>query len=735
MVRRFQPGLVQNPLGPLLSIKQTGSVMEYRERFEMLIAPLNREERIMLDGIFLNGLKEDIQAELKLFEARSLSELMDKALLLEEKNLVLQRGGHMSKEKGDWRDRPRARPFGDWNKAKSVGSKSFVSSGGTTEPKGGDEMTGGKSVEGARRLSQAELEERSKKGLCFKCGEKWGKDHVCKFKHYQLLLCEGDGGEDSEEEEEGEEEIAVEMKTLQLSLKSKEGLTSNKSFKLWGQLQGKDVLILVDSGASSNFISPHLVQTLALKVHTTPAYTVELGSGDRVRNQGVCKKVIFDVQGNRFQQNFFLMDLGGTDMVLGMDWLASLGDIEANFRNLVLKWGTGADRIILRGDPALCKGTVSLKTIIKALQNEGEGYYIEYYHLAKEDSTVSELQQTWEPLLREFSDVFQEPKGLPPKRPYDHAIVLKEGAHIPNIRPYRYPYYQKNEIEKIVKEMLHAGIIRPSTSPFSSPVILVKKKDGGWRFCTDYRALNKVTIPDKFPIPVIDELLDDLSGATIFSKLDLKSGYHQIRMKEEDIPKTAFRTHEGQYEYLVMPFGLTNAPSTFQALMNRVLQPFLRRFALVFFDDILIYSKDDVSHKEHLSLILQVLRDHQLVANKKKCTFGQHKLEYLGHLISGDGVSADPNKINDMLKWPIPKDVKGLRGFLGLTGYYRKFVKNYGSIAWPLTQQLKKDSFQWDQAAQLAFDTLKQAMTSIPVLAVPDFRRPLSSKLTHLAMG
>lgn len=239
MVRHFQPGLVQNPLGPLLSIKQTGSVMEYRERFEMLIAPLNREERIMLDGIFLNGLKEEIQAELKLFEARSLSELMDKALLLEENNLVLQRGGQMSKEKGDWRDRPRTRPFGDWNKAKFVGSKSFVSSGGTTEPKGGDEMTGGKSVEGARRLSQAELEERSK--ICFKSGEKWGKDHVCKFKHYQLLLCEGDGGEDSEEEEEGEEEIAVEMKTLQLSLKSKEGLTSNKSFKLWGQLQGKDV--------------------------------------------------------------------------------------------------------------------------------------------------------------------------------------------------------------------------------------------------------------------------------------------------------------------------------------------------------------------------------------------------------------------------------------------------------------------------------------------------------------
>lgn len=158
-------------------------------------------------------------------------------------------------------------------------------------------------------------------------------------------------------------------------------------------------------------------------------------------------------------------------------------------------------------------------------------------------------------------------------------------------------------------------------------------------------------------------------------------------MKEEDIPKTSFRTHEGHYEY-------PNAPSTFQALMNRILQPFLRKFALVFFDDILIYSADEDSHKDHLRKVLQVLRDNQLVANRKKCTFGQHQLEYLGHLISKEGVSADPNKIRDILKWPEPKDVKSLRGFLGLTGYYRKFVKNYSKIAWPLTQQLKKDSFQ-----------------------------------------
>jgi len=293
--------------------------------------------------------------------------------------------------------------------------------GGAREKKGGM----------GRRLSQAELEERSRKGLCFKCGEKWGPEHVCKMKHFQLVLVEGEDEEEAEEKEDETENVKVdetemEFKTLQLSLKSKEGLTSNNSFKTWGHIGGRQVLMLIDCGATSNFISKELVQELQLPVKPTPEFVVEVGNGDKISNRGVCKDLQLEVQGLNIVQNFFLLDLGGTEVVLGMEWLASLGDVEANFKNLTIKWGKKGNQQVLIGDPSLSKAQTAWKALIKAIQDDGDGFYVACKQPSLEENQVEEIPESFAAILTEFDDVFQVPQGLPPKRVHDHSIISQD---------------------------------------------------------------------------------------------------------------------------------------------------------------------------------------------------------------------------------------------------------------------------------------------------------------------
>jgi len=253
--------------------------------------------------------------------------------------------------------------------------------------------------------------------------------------------------------------------------------------------------------------------------------------------------------------------------------------------------------------------------------------------------------------------------------------------------------------------------------------VLLVRKDNSWRFCIDYRALNAKTVRDLFPIPVVDELLDELKGATFFTKLDLHSCYHQVRMHPEDIHKTALRTHHGHFEFVVMVFGLTNAPSMFQALMNEVLGPYLRKFVLVFFDDILIYSKLWSDHLRHIRAVFTVLRAHRLFLKQSKCSFAERSVAYLGHIISDAGVAMDPAKIQAVQAWPQPRTVRALRGFLGLTGYYRRFINVYGAMAAPLTALLKREAFLWSPDATAAFLEFKKVLTSGLVLHMPDFTK------------
>ncbi|MCO5578975.1 hypothetical protein L7F22_032826 [Adiantum nelumboides] len=274
-----------------------------------------------------------------------------------------------------------------------------------------------------------------------------------------------------------------------------------------------------------------------------------------------------------------------------------------------------------------------------------------------------------------------------------------------------------------VEELLEKGPIQPSSSPFCSPVLLVQKKDGSWRMCIDYRALNKNTIKNRFPIPRIDDILDKLEGAAMFSRIDLKSGYHQIRIRSEDVHKTAFRTTFGLYEFLVMPFGLTNALATFNRMMDRIFRPH-QQFVGTFFDDMIVYSKNEEEHRHHLAIVFKELRSHRLLINAKKSEFFLEEIYFLGHIVSKNGVRMDPAKVEAIKSWPDLKTVHDVRSFLGLCSYYKRFIRNFAEIASPLHALQKKGvTFRWTQKEISAFNLLKEKMTSDPVIVLPDLRK------------
>ncbi|KAJ9519372.1 hypothetical protein QJQ45_023170 [Haematococcus lacustris] len=335
-----------------------------------------------------------------------------------------------------------------------------------------------------------------------------------------------------------------------------------------------------------------------------------------------------------------------------------------------------------------------------------------------------------EGLLAEFADVFESmPEGLPPDRKVGHTIRLEPGAVPPYRRMYKLSPREDAEVRKQVAELLAKGLIEPSSSPYGAPILFVQKKDGTLRMCIDYRALNKLTVRDRYPLPRIDELFDKLAGKKVFSSLDLQAGYHQIRITEEDVPKTAFLTPVGQFQFKVLCFGLTNAPATFQRVMNTVFKPLINKSVLVYIDDILVMSNSPEEHLVHLREVLQLMREHKLYAKMSKCEFNQPKLVFLGHIVGGDGIAVDPAKVQVVKDWPAPRSVKDLQAFLGLANYFRRFIPNFSAIAAPLTNLTSKEAaakYNWAvfAGAELAaFNALKEALCSAPVLALPDFTK------------
>jgi hypothetical protein len=329
-------------------------------------------------------------------------------------------------------------------------------------------------------------------------------------------------------------------------------------------------------------------------------------------------------------------------------------------------------------------------------------------------------------LLQKYAVVFPEelPDGLPPDRGTGHTIPLVDGAQPQWRHVYRLSPAEKAEAQKQIIELLAKGWIQPSKSPYGSSILFVTKKDGTLRMCVDYRALNKNTVKNRFPLPRIDDLLDVMHGSNYFTSLDLASAYHQVRITDEDVPKTAFNTPFGHYEFKVLCFGLSNAPATFQSQMNKIFGSMTGRCMVVYLDDVLIFSKTFEEHLQHVEQAMKILQDNQYYAKLKKCEFCKEEVKYLGHVVGKGGVKVDAAKVAAVQDWPRPKDAHELRQFLGLTNYFRRFILAYSAVAKPLTDCLKTSlgvRMLWSAECEAAFQLLKDKLVQAPVLTAPDF--------------
>jgi hypothetical protein len=358
----------------------------------------------------------------------------------------------------------------------------------------------------------------------------------------------------------------------------------HRTLQLSGEIQGRPIVVLVDSGSSHTFLNTSLASVVSGVIPLCAPTPVKIADGSVVQCSLQIPHAEWSVQGYKFHSALKLLPLGSFDLILGMDWLEAFSPMQVDWVHKTLTIPYGSRHITLRGIQS----------------NVADCSFIQLFHIADGSSSSVPIAPAIQQLLDEFGAIFAEPSELPPRRQCDHSIPLVPGAQPVAVRSYRYSPMLKSEIEQQVTDMLNQGIIQPSTSAFSSPVMLVRKKDGSWRFCVDYRQLNALTVKSKFPIPVVDELLDELSSASWFSCLDLRAGFNQIRLAPGEEHKTAFQTHWGHFEFTVMAFGLTGAPNTFQGAMNSTLKPLLRKCVIVFFDDILVYSATWGDHLQHL---------------------------------------------------------------------------------------------------------------------------------------
>ncbi|KAI3797465.1 hypothetical protein L1987_32722 [Smallanthus sonchifolius] len=477
--------------------------------------------------------------------------------------------------------------------------------------------------------------------------------------------------------------------------------------------------ILFDTGADKSFVSLEFELLLAkTRSKLDKTFTVEVADGNTLTIDTIIHDCSLELEGHTFPINLIPMPLGSFDIIIGMDWL-SKNHAEVMCLKKYIRIPLPSGDILKVFGEKPCKG-LKLMSCITAQRYIRKKCMVFLAHVIQKEDKKKGVQDI--PIIREFPEVFPDDlPGLPPVRQVKFRIDLVPRANPMAKAPYRLAPPEMQELASQLQELADKGFIRPSHSPWGAPVLFVKKKDGSFRMCVDYRELNKLTIKNRYPLPRIDDLFDQLQGSTCFSKIDLRSGYHQLRVREEDIPKTAFRTRYGHYEFMVMPFGLTNAPAVFMDLMNRMCKPYLDKFVIVFIDDILIYSRTKEEHEQHLRIILDLLKTEQLYAKFSKCEFWLKEVQFLGHVVNEKGIHVDPAKIEAVKNWIAPKTPTEVRSFLGLAGYYRRFISNFSKIAVPLTALTHKGkSYVWGPKQEEAFQTLKQKLCDAPILTLPE---------------
>ncbi|XP_051127832.1 uncharacterized protein LOC127249181 [Andrographis paniculata] len=614
-----------------------------------------------------------------------------------------------------------------------------------------------------RKVSKDGSPNKAKDVTCFKCQRKGHYANTCPNVRTVVLCDNGDyvllsddEGEDREHEVEASEDEAIQeteehveedssgeslvvLRMLGAVPKESEKFVDRVKeqrenlFHCRCKIGGKQASIIIDNGICTNVVSLYVVDKLGLQTikHQTPYHLQWMNSSGDMK---ITRQAKVPISIGPYKEDVLcdVTPMTTCHVLLGRPWQSDKGIIydgktnkevrkdQESLRKKMqeaesLKRAKGKEVSTEEKRESTAKGSNIIFSLtdfqreVGDLDHQKGGCFMllckDLFHSDK-DNLLNNFPISFARMLEEMKDVYPEelPQGLPPIRGIEHQIDFVPGDSIPNRPAYRCNLDENKEIQKQVQELLEKGWVQESLSPCAVSIIIVPKKDRTWRMCVDFRAVNAIVIKYRHPIPRLDDLLDEINGARIFSKIDLPSGYHQIRMQPVDEWKTAFKTKLGLYEWLVMPFGLTNAPSTLTRLMNHVLRAFIGKFVIVYFDDILVYSKSEKEHVEHVQLVFQRFREEQLYANFKKCIFHTNEVVFLGFVVSEDGLKVDETKVKAIKEWTHPMNVGEIRRFLGMCGFFRRFVPGFSLIATPLTSLLKKGvPFKWEQAHQEAF--------------------------------